>query len=715
VPDTHLWISGAGRTVSAEAAAAHHPDIVVDCHRRLRGPYTGTGSLIRALVPAVHARRTDLLSRHAIEILAVAPELDRFTGPAPETLTSLAPPEERVRWYSRLRTRRIAHGLVDFLREASAEHPLTVAFGTLDEADPTDLEFLSIALRRLNVAQVQLIVCSRSAVVAGLDDALAAHCRHQVIADRADDGDRTVAAYVASDGTSDIPAHRAAYLAADPELRARLHDERAAGLAALDEWSLRLGAIPFHLEHGSAPGTAGRKALREAIGYCMGMGFYDAALNYARRFAPLIDAEAEPDSHYGLHATICVCLGQLERPDECEPIYYDMLSRSAEPARHMKIAYSLAILHTRLYGPGHKDHRKALAHVNTAIAIAGLLEDPAERAFQSAFMQNGKALVEMHLGNLTESLRLVSDSIGLLDRELPPGEQRLHRSVLAYNHGQVLAALGRPDEALADFNQVIDVDPNYPEYRFDRGNLLAKLGRYAEAIADYEDAMRLSPPFPELYYNRGDARAALGDLDGALRDFGYVLDLEPGYLEATVSIATLLIEAGDPDRAAEHVRAGLTLAPGHARLHCTLGLALLELADHEAAHQAFDDALRLDPGLSQARVNRAVASCGLKDYEAALADLSVALEADPRNPDLLYNRGFVYRADGRLSDAIADYTQALLDQRADQPALFLQRAQCYLALGLPAEAGHDLDAHLALAGPQHEDETCDCRAAARPA
>jgi tetratricopeptide (TPR) repeat protein len=668
---------------------------------------------MRALVPDVQGRLPDLPSLHAIEILAVAPELERLTGPAPETLTSLAPPHERIRWYSHLRTRRIAHGLVDFLRAATAKHSLTVVFGMVDEADATDLTFLSIALRRLNPAHVRLIICSRTTEVAGLDDTLAAHCRHQVIADRADAADRTVAAYIASDGTSDIPGHREAYLAADPELLARLHDERAADIAALDEWSLRLGAIPYHLEHGTAPGTAGRKALQEAIGYCAGMGFYDAALDYALRLAPLIDEETEPDHHYGVHAHICVCLGQLERPDEAEPIYYDMLARSAEPSRHMKVAYSLAILYTRLYGPEHKDHRKALAHVNTAIAIAGLLEDPAERAFQSAFMSNGRALVELHLGHLHESLRLVSDAIDLVNRELAPGEQRLHRSVLAYNHGQVLAALGRVDEALADFNHVIDVDPNYPEYRFDRGNLLAKLGRYAEAIADYADAMRLSPPFPELYYNRGDARAALGDINGALQDFGYVLDLEPGYLEATISLATLLIEAGDPGRAAEHVRAGLALAPEQARLHCTLGLALLELADHEAAYQAFDDALQLNPGLSQARANRAVASCELKDYEAALADLSAELKADPRNPDLLYNRGFVYRADGRLADAIADYTSALLDPRADQSALFLQRGQCYLALGLTAEAGQDMDAHLALAGPLHEDEICDCRQARR--
>src|ERR1051326_2789127 len=120
----HLCIAGASRSACAAAADARRPEVAVDCQRNLRGPYTGTGSLLRALVPGVHAARAELTARHAIEILAAAPELEPLLGGAPDTLTSLAPPSERTRWYSRLRTRRIAHGLVDFLRECARAQPL---------------------------------------------------------------------------------------------------------------------------------------------------------------------------------------------------------------------------------------------------------------------------------------------------------------------------------------------------------------------------------------------------------------------------------------------------------------------------------------------------------------------------------------------------------------------------------------------------------------
>jgi len=571
--------------------------------------------------------------------------------------------------------------------------------------------FVSVALRRLDPAQVRLIVCSAGKLPA-LEAALASYCAHQAVAGDlkgAADPAQAAAAFIASDGTSDIPGEHEAYLRADPALRRKLHDERAAELASRGERSLRLGAIPYHLEYGSAPGTAATEAYTDAVDYCLGMAYYDAGLELTGRLATLIDAAADPVAYHLMQTQMCQCLALLERSAETEPIYYDLLSRSTVPHRHMNVAYSLAMNYTRLYGPEHKDHRRALAHVNTAIAIASQLEDPTDRAFHTVFMNNGKALIEMHLGHLEESLRLVSDGISRLDSELPPGQHRLHRSVLAYNRAQVLAGLGRPDEALTEFARVIDVDPNYPEYRFDRAGLLCKLGRHAEALDDYEHAVRHTPPFPELFYNRGDARAALGDTAGAARDWEYVLDLEPDYTEARISIASLLLDAGDPEGAAEQARAGLMFSPPGtrqhcARLHCTLGLALLDLADHEAARQAFDCALDLDASLSAALVNRAVAACELGHYDAAVTDLTAALETDPHDPDLLYNRGFVREAAGQLEDAIADYTRALADARADRPALLYQRGCCHAALGMRAAAHDDLTAHLDLGDSPHEKE-----------
>ncbi|HVQ95070.1 MAG TPA: hypothetical protein VMU51_28820, partial [Mycobacteriales bacterium] len=75
LPDEHVWISGprrAGRSAALAALGAGR--LAVDADRRRRGPYSGVGSVLRALVPAVLATNPDLIARHRIELLCAAPE-----------------------------------------------------------------------------------------------------------------------------------------------------------------------------------------------------------------------------------------------------------------------------------------------------------------------------------------------------------------------------------------------------------------------------------------------------------------------------------------------------------------------------------------------------------------------------------------------------------------------------------------------------------------
>jgi tetratricopeptide (TPR) repeat protein len=708
--DRHVWITGASYA-AARVIERYGPDIAVDCHRRLRGPYTGTGSLLRTLVPLVHAEQPGLAKSHAIEILAAAPELGSFTGPVPDTLTSAAFGEERTRWYSRYRTRRIAHGIIDYLRERAAARPMVIAFGSVDEADPTDCEFLALALRRLDAAQVRLVVCARGPDIAGeLRDARDTYCIRERAAAPAvtrRTGMQAAAAYVASDGTSDIPGEHEAYLQLSASERTGLHDERAAALAGRDESSLQLGAIPYHLARGSSAAERATPALLTAMTYCVRMASYDAAVELVDQIAALADASGDLLLRFQIDLQRAICLATLGRLDGLEARYHDLLGRSMHARTHANLWYYLAMLHTRYYEADRKDHRRARAYLNTALVIADRLEDRPDRALCLAFMGNAKALVEMHLGDLDAALRLVDQAIQHFNQELQPERHQLHRSVLHHNRAQVLAALGRQEEALTEFGHVIEHDPYYPEYYFDRGNLLSMMGQHQSALADYDRAAALSPPFAEVYYNRGDLRAADGDLDGAIGDLRYVLDLEPDHLEAQVSLASLLLDRGDPLGAAAQASAGLLGMPDEPRLHCTLGLARLELAEPEAAMDSFDRALALDPDMPEALANRAVAAYELSRYDEAVADLTVALRIRSGDPDLLYNRGFALHAAGRPIDAIADYTLALAAEDADRAALLYQRGLSRAALGQDEEARHDLRAHLALGPSPHEQEILD--------
>ncbi|MGI8668061.1 MAG: tetratricopeptide repeat protein [Jatrophihabitans sp.] len=683
----HHWVTGGSRLDREQLSGqlALPPALVpaVDAHRRLRGPYTAAGTLLRTLVPRVLAERPELPGRYDIEILAAAPELRAVMPMARETLTSAATVAERTRFYPADRSAQLAHGLTEFLRDylggPAGGHCLVVE--NVDQADPTDAELLAILLRRLDPRLLTLVLCGSSDELADpLAEAMARYpTRHDVPAGGPAGGsavgpvEQLAADYVASECLAEDPALSQAYHGLDPATRARLHDLRADQLAAREETSLRLGAIPFHREHGSDPTEVGVEALRFAINYTSLMGYYHATADFAVRARPLVDWDRPKLCHL-VTARLALALILIGRAGEVEELYNEARLHTTEPEMHMMAAYSTAMLYTRHHEPARIDHLKAKAWINQAIAFGVTYTRPAERAFHTVFMQNGLALIESHLGNSAEALRLVEAGSIRLEAELREDEHLLHRSVLQHNSGQVRAAAGNLEAAITDFDAAIAQDPNYAPYHFDRAGLLHRLGRDEESIADYETAIRLSPPLPEAYYNRGDIRAGLGDLEGALADFDYTLELSPTFIAALINRAGLLAELGQDQAARRDVETGLAIEPANPHLLSIRGQLDAAAGDLAAAATAYDTAIAADPGLQAAWAGRASVAFERGDLAAAIEDLERALEIGD-SAALRYNRAAAFLAAGRWDDALADLNRAVELDPADADTL-AERARC---------------------------------------
>lgn len=667
----HRWIVSPRRRTQADFVAGLNlpPALLpaVDAHRRLRGPYTAAGTIARGLAASGIDRFPELVSAHQIELLSVAPELREVVPATRETLTSLAIPNERTRFYSRLRTGYLSHGLTEFVRDyvllsGAQQHSLVI--DNLDAADPTDQELVSILLRRIDPGLLTLVVStSATAVDQPLESALKSYAQRQdadeVTAQPTEGSLRERAAeYVKSDCTSDDPELISAYAGLPDADRRLLHDDRADRLTALGEFSLTLGAIPFHCENGTNPADRGSQALRAALDYCINMGFYDATIDFGQRGRAVIDWGEQLAEYWVFTTKMTTSLAALERPEEAENLYNEARALSTSPNLHQQAAYATAMLYTRHFEEDRRDHHVALGLINQAIAFATTIADARDRSFHTVFNENGRALIENHLGRPHEALRLVTEGIDRLNRELGPNEHGLHRSVLVHNRSQVLLGMGRLPEALADLTAVIEADPNYPEYYFDRAAVLRRLNRDDEALADYDTAIRLSPPFPEVYYNRADLRLACGDFDGALSDFSYVLELDPEHLDAWINRAGLLAEMSRTQEARADVEAGLALAADNGHLLCLLGN--LELGDGqlEAARTAFDAAIVHAPDLPEAWASRATAAYEAGNLPAALADLDRAIELGP-SAEYFFNRGTVHETLEHWTQAEADFTRVI--------------------------------------------------------
>src|SRR3954464_12909195 len=62
---------------------------------------------------------------------------------------------------------------------------------------------------------------------------------------------------------------------------------------------------------------------------------------------------------------------------------------------------------------------------------------------------------------------------------------------------------------------------------YERGIERSRQREYDQAIADFDQVIRLNPKFAEAYFSRGNARHRKGDHDQAIADYNQAIHLDP--------------------------------------------------------------------------------------------------------------------------------------------------------------------------------------------
>jgi tetratricopeptide (TPR) repeat protein/O-antigen ligase len=186
-------------------------------------------------------------------------------------------------------------------------------------------------------------------------------------------------------------------------------------------------------------------------------------------------------------------------------------------------------------------------------------------------------------------------------------------------------ALGRPYDAIADFDRAISLDPGRATAYNDRGAIYYQLGRHREAISDFDQAITIYPEYAQAYYGRGTvyyelgrSRRAIGDLDQAIR-----------------------------------------FDPRNALAFNNRGLAHVKLGQLALAIQDFASAINLDPQFALAYNNRGYIYRDLGQLKEATEDLDRAIQLDPQLAMAYYNRALVYSLLGMDRAAEQDAERAV--------------------------------------------------------
>ena len=117
-----------------------------------------------------------------------------------------------------------------------------------------------------------------------------------------------------------------------------------------------------------------------------------------------------------------------------------------------------------------------------------------------------------------------------------------------YSLGIALRQKGRVDEAIAEYQEALQINPDYGDAHVNLGSALLQAGRLDEAISHLQKALQINPGYAKAHNNLGNAFLQKGNVTEAIAHFQQALQLEPddpwpknnlAWLLATCSEASL--------------------------------------------------------------------------------------------------------------------------------------------------------------------------------
>ncbi|MBI3300655.1 MAG: tetratricopeptide repeat protein [Deltaproteobacteria bacterium] len=252
------------------------------------------------------------------------------------------------------------------------------------------------------------------------------------------------------------------------------------------------------------------------------------------------------------------------------------------------------------------------------------------------------------------------------------------------------------DQALAEGERAIALDPNNADSYMGQANVLIVAGRPEDAIKMMAQAMRLNPHSQPMYaFQLGWAYSFVGRYDEAITTMKEVLSRSPNYLPSYLTLAGSYLQQWafqlSPDsqtlaQALAAVQQALTVNDSDPLSHQLLGLIYLWQKQYDQAIAEGERVIALDPNLANGYTGLAEVLSRVGRSEEALRMVEQALRRKPFIPDGHLNSvGTAYYLAGRPEEAIAPLKQYL----ARYPNILgahLTLAAVYSELGREAEA-----------------------------
>jgi tetratricopeptide (TPR) repeat protein len=221
--------------------------------------------------------------------------------------------------------------------------------------------------------------------------------------------------------------------------------------------------------------------------------------------------------------------------------------------------------------------------------------------------------------------------------------------------GMAYVEQGKLDEAIVEFEQAIELDPDNADAHRNLGTAYGEQGQWEKAVVPYEKAIELDPDFGEAYGDLVGAYFSLGKVPEAIAAGEKAIELAPEYSTGYNNLGIVYGAQGKLDEAIALFKKAIQANPADADAHYNLGFAYENLNQLDEAIAEYQAAIQADPDYADAHENLGSVLARQNQIEKAIAEWEETIKIDPERATAYKSLGTAYAMQGQSDKAVAAF------------------------------------------------------------
>ncbi len=207
------------------------------------------------------------------------------------------------------------------------------------------------------------------------------------------------------------------------------------------------------------------------------------------------------------------------------------------------------------------------------------------------------------------------------------------------------------DEAVKEFDKVLEVDSLNSIALYNRGLSFIYLEKYEDALRDLNVVVRLDSTNADAYNSRGLVNGFLDHPEKALTDFNSAIKHDSGFSMAYFNRGNIYMNMDNKDEALRDFNKSLSLDSSNPAVFFQRGNLFYSMNEYDKALKDFEKAVKMGYRNTRIYYNRGNAYYRTNNYKKAIKDYDEVLKANPKDIEALNNQAMAYEKIGYKNKA----------------------------------------------------------------